>query len=546
MPRRVREPRRRPAVPRREGLVVFAVAFVVYAAIGIRVVVHQNVIVFDALARLSHAYFVWYNDPPKLAAVGFVWPPVSTLVFLPAAAVKPLATSLAAMPLTSAAFGALLLVLLNRILTLAEIRRSARVALLAAFGLNPMILFYATNGMAEIVYLALLVAAVYFVLQWYLTRTTSALVLAAAASSLGILARYEVAAWVAVLTVVIGAALVRQHVSRAQLQASLVAFLAPVVYGVGLWVFFNWLIVGDPLHFVRHQLPGPATSSAGGAGPAPATVSEGRGAGELAVILLDLNWTLFPLTVVVVAALAALVAVRRDVMALTLAALIALNALATAAIVWASGADSYLQLRYNMRAMPLALVGAAWLYVAARRPRLRAAVVGATLALLLVSIPATWRTMQTYPLQYFEEAFIRALATGRDQEGTRSRGDREAGKDDYYVGVPAERRMAAEVLRRVDGPARVLTDDAQTFGVMLFTGRPDLFLDRIDRGDAAWYRTLDAPWGAVDYLLVTDSEDDRVVQRYPSLLADGVPGFSRVHAEGGFALFRVAATAPRR
>jgi len=531
LPRRRRE--RRALAPSRETLLLFGVAFAVYAVVGLRVVLQQHVVVFDALARLAHAYFVWFNEPPKLAAVGFVWPPVSTLVFLPLAAVKPLATSLAAMPLTSAAFGALLLVLLNRILALAAMAPWPRYALVAAFGLNPMILFYATNGMAEIVYLALLVAAVYFVLQWYLTRTTGALVLAAVSSSLGILARYEVLAWVAVLTVVLAAALIRQHVSRNHLQAALLAFLAPVTYGVGLWMFFNWLILGDALFFLRHQVPGAAAPGVAGGVVEPAARGEPLAAGDVALRLLDLNWTLFPLTVVVFAALAALVAVRRDLMALTLAILIGLNAVVTAAIVWGSQAETYLQLRYNMRAMPLALVGAAWLYVAARRPRARQAVWAATLALLLVAIPTAWRTMQSYPLQYLEQAFVRALATGDEQEGTRSAGG-------YHVGIGAERRMAEEVLRRVDGRDRILTDDAQTFGVMLLTGRPDLFLDRIDRGDAFWYRTLDAPWGAVDYLLVSDRRDDQIRLRYPRLLRDGAPGLTRVHREGSYVLFRVA------
>src|SRR5450755_1488328 len=91
---------------RRPRLTLFLASFIVYAAIGYKVVVLQHVVVPDGWARLAHAYFVFHNHPPKLAAIGFIWPPLMTLVFLPLAWITPLATSLAALPLTSAFFGA--------------------------------------------------------------------------------------------------------------------------------------------------------------------------------------------------------------------------------------------------------------------------------------------------------------------------------------------------------------------------------------------------------------------------------------------------------
>ena len=91
---------------RRSQLALFLASFTVYAAIGLKVVVLQHVVVPDGWARLAHAYFVFYNHPPKLAAIGFIWPPLMTLVFLPIAWISPLSTSLAALPLTSAFFGA--------------------------------------------------------------------------------------------------------------------------------------------------------------------------------------------------------------------------------------------------------------------------------------------------------------------------------------------------------------------------------------------------------------------------------------------------------
>ena len=55
----------------------------------------------DGEARLAHAFFALWNQPAKLAAIGTYWPPLETLALLPFAAIRPLATSLVALPLSS-------------------------------------------------------------------------------------------------------------------------------------------------------------------------------------------------------------------------------------------------------------------------------------------------------------------------------------------------------------------------------------------------------------------------------------------------------------
>src|SRR3954453_18657350 len=67
------ETHRTPLPGVREGAIVFAIAFVAYFAIGYWFTINQHVVVFDALDRLTPALLVWHNDPPKLAAVGFVF-----------------------------------------------------------------------------------------------------------------------------------------------------------------------------------------------------------------------------------------------------------------------------------------------------------------------------------------------------------------------------------------------------------------------------------------------------------------------------------------
>jgi hypothetical protein len=51
-----------------ESLAVFAVFAAGFGALGCWLVLDRGVVTFDALGRLTGAFLVWHNDPPKLAA----------------------------------------------------------------------------------------------------------------------------------------------------------------------------------------------------------------------------------------------------------------------------------------------------------------------------------------------------------------------------------------------------------------------------------------------------------------------------------------------
>ena len=509
-----------------ESLIVFAVAFVAYALLGARLVVSQHLVVFDGLARLSHAYFVWWNAPPKLAAVGFVWPPIATLVFLPLALIRPVATSLLALPLTSAVFGAVLLVYLDRTLAVLGLGRPYRLTLVGLFAVNPMIVFYATNGMAEIVYLAFLTAGLYYFLGWYLERRPTLLILTGSFFAIGILTRYEVFTWAFVLAIVVAIALIRQHVAREELEGSVLSYLAPICYGLFLWFFFNWLILGDPLSFLRNQVPNAGGGATGGVPVSPASESVQPSVHSIVTELIGLNWHLFPLTAFVFVGLLVLFAVKRDLMALVLVALLSLNAVVTAIVIYLSGSESYGQLRYNMRAMPIAVIGVGWICLRLHG-RARIAAWAGAVVVLLACLPVTWHTMRVYPNQYMEKAFVESVFTGK----------RDPTLDPYT-------RMADYIGEHVPSRDAILTDDSVTFPVMLVSGHPEWFLDRIDRGDAYWASVLRAPFGRVGYMLLVGSSPDAIDAAYPGLSTGGVPGFTVVHRDHGLLLVRVAPRPP--
>lgn len=497
-----------------------------YAILGYFVVLRWHVVETDALARLSHAMAVWHNDPPKLAVIGFVWPPLMTLVLVPLSVVKPLAMSLAVLPLTSAAFAALLLLTLERTLALCDVGVRLRIALLVPIACNPMVAFYASNGMAESLYLALLTFAVYGFVRWARSGGVGPLTLSSIAIALGVLTRYELLLWAFGLAAGLVAVLRSRHARHEEIQGTLLAFLAPPLYALGLWVVLNGLIAGDPFFWVSAEVTQTFTETREFNAPI--------GWGEAASETLALSWELFPATFIAIPALLVLAWLRRDAVALTLAFLIALNPVTTAVLGVLTQAEIVFELRYNMRVIPLVSIGFGWVLLRARGRGRRVVAVG-VLATLAVSAVASLSAMEDRTRTSQESGFLRALSSFSDQEGVYQP---TLGKT---LGVGPERDLGRWVRANIDRRNAVLVDDAKGFGVVLFSGRPDLFFDRTDAGDDLWRAALESPVGRVQYFLVSRATPDLIRARYPAVLGGGVPWLDPVYSNSRWKVYRVNA-----
>jgi hypothetical protein len=166
-------------------------------------------------------------------------------------------------------------------------------------------------------------------------------------------------------------------------------------------------------------------------------------------------------------------------------------------------------------AVPVTLAGVfggAWVYRTAASLRLIA--FGGMAALLVLAIPLTWKEMKTYPYQDQQQAFTRALFSGQDQTGTSSRGG-------FTVGLMAERQMADYINTTIgDHYHAILTDNAQTYAVIVLSGKAADFFNRVDRGDAVWRSVVDSPYGRVQYLLIACQDaGDLIRQHYPGACA---------------------------
>lgn len=515
-----------------ETLIVFLAFAIAFGAIGYQVVTQQHVVVFDALDRLTRAYLVWHNDPPKLASIGFLFPPLSTMVLLPLALIKPLATSLIALPVMTAVFMAGTLVLLNRALARCEMSLLLRLVVIVAFALNPLIVFYAGNGMSEAVYLFFLAWALYCFMAWYQTTHPRFLIGAGIAISLLVLTRYGFVWWALVMAGLVGAALARRYRVRDEIEGSVIAFGAPIIYGLVLWTLFNLIIVGDPLNWITGPTQNLAVNATGGPG------GGAFGFDDLAGRLLELLVGVSPLTLLVLPALLFIFVTQRDDLALWLATFVALGIVVIGATVLIEDNEGLLRLRDATPTMLTAVFGAAWVF--RRFGPLRIAVWIVTVVVLLITLPITWNAMKDYPFQNQEQAFVRAVGTGKDQEGMKSIGG-------FRVGIDQEAQVAAFIKRRVKRKDAILTDNAQTFGVILLNGRPQLFLDRADRGDAVWRGVLRSPFGRVRYLLVAREAAGDLIRRTYRQAAQGKdPALNPVFINRRYALLRVPASNPGR
>ncbi|BCY06878.1 hypothetical protein [Actinoplanes sp. L3-i22] len=201
----VRAPSRSSA-SRERRLVVLACA-AVYLAVAIWFWWNQ-LLPGDAMSRVANGYYVLYSRDPHLAAIGFVWNPLPSLIllpFLPLAKIFPALTQQGLLAvLASALLMTATVAVAHDVLRRIGVRRVPRLVLTAAFALHPMTLLYAGNGMSEACFLLCLMLAVRYFHMWLAEGRTELLVPLGLALAVGYGARYEALAPAAAVTVVVG------------------------------------------------------------------------------------------------------------------------------------------------------------------------------------------------------------------------------------------------------------------------------------------------------------------------------------------------------
>lgn len=238
-----------------ERLVAFVVPMAVYLTGGVYLGLVYHSTIGDAAAREANAFYVFFSNDPHLAAIGFVWNPLTSVAEMPLILLKGVWPALTAdafaANVMSSLFMAAACYQLLRLMEDLRIGRLARWALLALFALNPMILYYGANGMSEALFIFTLLATTRRLMAWLDHGATRDLVIAGVWLGLAYADRNEAALAAALSTAVVlvvsyrrGAGTVRHRRMAAATDA--IIYCAPFALSFVGWAATSWIIVGHP------------------------------------------------------------------------------------------------------------------------------------------------------------------------------------------------------------------------------------------------------------------------------------------------------------
>jgi len=207
----------------------------------------------DSMSHLNIARRVLDSRTPGLAQLGTVWLPAPHVLLQPFVYSDFLWLS----GLAGSIVG-----LLSFVITAAVLFQSVRLLVkhqavawlgLAVFLSNPNGLYLQTTALTEPVLMMAMTASGYFLLRWSKRASYRDLILTGLLGMVAVACRYD--GWFFVATSA-GLILIATYFGtrdERQSEGTTLAYLAIPTYAMFLWLFYNWLIFGDPLEFGRGQ-----------------------------------------------------------------------------------------------------------------------------------------------------------------------------------------------------------------------------------------------------------------------------------------------------
>ncbi len=447
------------------NLAVFVAFTGFYIWFGYWLVVEMHVVGFETLDRLNRALMIWQQRPGEALGARLRLPATGDAADLAAGDLPAVTSSLIAVPIASAAFAGLTMMSLNTMMRRAQMVAPLRYAVLIALGANPLFLLYAAGGARQFIWLAFVVVAMGALVAWYVTADVRYVMLAGLAFSVAALSGYASLLWFVLTALMIGAILAKLGADGSEVEGTTIGFTVPTAYVIALWTVFNLVLLSKPFYWIT------AASDAGGVNPGNFTGV------QLFQDTVDLVLYGAPIAVVALPVLIFMGVARSNPMALWLGVLLGAAIVSPALSVALGLTDSPMQMRNALPILLMSVVGAVWV---ARSAETNNMIVSAVLiALLVASIPWTFQAMKSYRFQNLESNFAAAVSTRESQEGAKT-------LSGATVGVVDEEATADYITANITDRNSILTDNSQTYAVMLMTGRPDLFVDRVDKSDGPW------------------------------------------------------------
>ncbi len=227
-------------------MLLLAAGFVV-VAIYRSDVIREDVVVYEAVCRELSAN----STTGRQALVSSVWwAPLPFLLRWPFAVLSSAAGAPVASFVIAALFGSASLFLVEKVLRRVRLGWW-RFLIVIGICLHPHYLSACTDGSSSTTVLFFTLLSAAGMAEWMATRLLRHLVRFAYAATLLCGVSAELAVWLLVpLAALCVDMLLRARAARER-EATFIVALLPLLYGVGLWILLNWLIMGDGLFFVR-------------------------------------------------------------------------------------------------------------------------------------------------------------------------------------------------------------------------------------------------------------------------------------------------------
>jgi hypothetical protein len=224
-----------------------ALALVVYAIVGLYLMYHAGYAIGDAIARASSARSVVDSRDPHLAAIGFVWMPLPTFSELPFMVILSHAGyAAAAGVLSTACWGAATVPVLAAIARRLQLSTALTVFVVVTYAFNPVIVFYAANGMSEASFFFFTALACLFFVTFVQRGGVRYLGLLGLALAGAALTRFEAFPMAAVFAV--GVAV---QMPKGRRVAGAVTVMIPACFALAVWIILCALLLKDPLFFLQ-------------------------------------------------------------------------------------------------------------------------------------------------------------------------------------------------------------------------------------------------------------------------------------------------------
>ena len=232
----------------------FFIFFILYLIAGYYLAFNLQIYHNDAISRTANAFFTVFGRDPHLAAIGFVWQPLPSLLQIPLLLIlRPFGLGMLAGPLVTSILGASSVAVIYKISELLNKDIHPVWSLLIAFlyGLNPAIFLYAAIGSSETIFISSLLFFSYFFIKWYLRHNQINLILSGFFLATAFGSRYEsIPVFLACIVILACIEKLRKS-SLSRIEGTVIEFCLPFIYTVSMWIFANWLIKGDPFYFMN-------------------------------------------------------------------------------------------------------------------------------------------------------------------------------------------------------------------------------------------------------------------------------------------------------